>query len=222
MSIDETTTPTLPSHHLFIIRELVRRNVEVVSLAPRFIGEFEKLGGRAATDFQQLSGVVGSALRLFVKAVEFCERLVGERVFRVDGERFLESGFTIGIAFCGEFENAEADPQIERPRCGPGVALQCFNRLVFALGLANGAFAVAAISSMMALAVAGRGGREAHRGMRGERLRAIDADDLARTGEQDVPPRVATGAEQSGIAFRMARGQPDQVGRAGPAFDKGG
>ncbi len=31
---------------------------------------------------------------------------------------------------------------------------------VFALGLANGAFAVAAISSMMALAVAGRGGRE--------------------------------------------------------------
>jgi hypothetical protein len=42
MSIDETTTPTLPAHHLFIIRELIRRGVKVVSLAPRFIGEFQK------------------------------------------------------------------------------------------------------------------------------------------------------------------------------------
>ncbi len=42
MSIDETSTPTLPEHHLFIIRELVRRGVRVVSLAPRFIGEFQK------------------------------------------------------------------------------------------------------------------------------------------------------------------------------------
>lgn len=42
ISIDETTTPTLPEHHLFIARELVYRGVEVNSLAPRFIGEFEK------------------------------------------------------------------------------------------------------------------------------------------------------------------------------------
>lgn len=42
MSIDETVTPTLPAHHLFIIRELIRRGVRVVSLAPRFIGEFQK------------------------------------------------------------------------------------------------------------------------------------------------------------------------------------
>ena len=42
ISIDETTSPTLPSHHLFIIRELRRRNVIVSSLAPRFIGEFQK------------------------------------------------------------------------------------------------------------------------------------------------------------------------------------
>lgn len=42
MSIDETTTPTLPGHHLFIIRELQARGVKVVSLAPRFIGEFQK------------------------------------------------------------------------------------------------------------------------------------------------------------------------------------
>ncbi len=42
MSIDETTTPTLPAHHLYIVRELIRRGVVVVSLAPRFIGEFQK------------------------------------------------------------------------------------------------------------------------------------------------------------------------------------
>ncbi len=42
ISIDETSSPTLPSHHLFIARELRRRNVEFSSLAPRFIGEFQK------------------------------------------------------------------------------------------------------------------------------------------------------------------------------------
>ncbi len=42
ISIDETTSPTLPSHHLFIARELLWRKVEFTSLAPRFIGEFQK------------------------------------------------------------------------------------------------------------------------------------------------------------------------------------
>ena len=42
ISIDETTSPTLPSHHLFIARELLHRDVEFTSLAPRFIGEFQK------------------------------------------------------------------------------------------------------------------------------------------------------------------------------------
>ncbi|MFA7231122.1 MAG: tagaturonate epimerase family protein [Victivallaceae bacterium] len=42
ISIDETTSPTLPSHHLFIVRELRLRGVEFTSLAPRFIGEFQK------------------------------------------------------------------------------------------------------------------------------------------------------------------------------------
>ncbi len=42
LSIDETTAPTLPSHHLFIINELCIREVEVTSLAPRFIGDFQK------------------------------------------------------------------------------------------------------------------------------------------------------------------------------------
>lgn len=42
ISIDETTSPTLPSHHLFIVRELRRAGVEFSSLAPRFVGEFQK------------------------------------------------------------------------------------------------------------------------------------------------------------------------------------
>ena len=42
VSIDETTTPTVPSHHLFIATELARRGVAVTSIAPRFVGEFQK------------------------------------------------------------------------------------------------------------------------------------------------------------------------------------
>lgn len=42
VSIDETTAPTVPAHHLFIAAELARRGVTVNSLAPRFIGEFQK------------------------------------------------------------------------------------------------------------------------------------------------------------------------------------
>jgi hypothetical protein len=42
ISIDETTTPTLPTHHLFIINEILHRNITINSLAPRFTGEFQK------------------------------------------------------------------------------------------------------------------------------------------------------------------------------------
>jgi hypothetical protein len=42
VSVDETDTPTTPLEHLFIALELQRRGVEVVSLAPRFVGDFEK------------------------------------------------------------------------------------------------------------------------------------------------------------------------------------
>ncbi len=42
ISVDETTTPTLPSHHVFIASELAKRGVSVNSLAPRFVGEFQK------------------------------------------------------------------------------------------------------------------------------------------------------------------------------------
>jgi hypothetical protein len=42
VSIDETTAPTLPSHHLYIASELARLGVAVTSMAPRFVGEFQK------------------------------------------------------------------------------------------------------------------------------------------------------------------------------------
>ncbi len=42
VSVDETETPTSTIEHLFFGLELKRRGVKVVSLAPRFIGEFEK------------------------------------------------------------------------------------------------------------------------------------------------------------------------------------
>ncbi len=42
VSIDETTAPTLPEDHVFIINELIHRKVKPASIAPRFIGEFQK------------------------------------------------------------------------------------------------------------------------------------------------------------------------------------
>jgi len=42
LSVDETDTPTSPLEHLFIGLELKRMGVDVISVAPRFIGAFEK------------------------------------------------------------------------------------------------------------------------------------------------------------------------------------
>jgi len=42
MSVDETDTPTRPREHYFVAAELRRLGIEVTSLAPRFVGEFEK------------------------------------------------------------------------------------------------------------------------------------------------------------------------------------
>jgi hypothetical protein len=42
ISIDETTTSTIPSHHIFIINEIIHRNIIINSLAPKFIGDFQK------------------------------------------------------------------------------------------------------------------------------------------------------------------------------------
>ncbi|MGC9347648.1 MAG: tagaturonate epimerase family protein [Anaerolineae bacterium] len=42
VSVDETETPTSPLEHIFIAMELSRLGVEWVSLAPRYVGRFEK------------------------------------------------------------------------------------------------------------------------------------------------------------------------------------
>ena len=42
ISVDETETPTSPLEHYFIAHELLRLGVKFVSLAPRFVGRFEK------------------------------------------------------------------------------------------------------------------------------------------------------------------------------------
>ena len=54
VSVDETDAPTTPLEHFFIANELTRAGVKFTSLAPRFIGRFEKgvdyLGDLAALD----------------------------------------------------------------------------------------------------------------------------------------------------------------------------
>ena len=42
MSVDETETPTSIYEHYFMAHELLRRELPVVSLAPRFVGKFQK------------------------------------------------------------------------------------------------------------------------------------------------------------------------------------
>lgn len=42
VSIDETAVPTTPENHYFIANELKKRDIEVVTMAPRFCGEFQK------------------------------------------------------------------------------------------------------------------------------------------------------------------------------------
>jgi hypothetical protein len=42
VSVDETDSPTTPLEHFYIANELTRKGVKFTSLAPRFIGRFEK------------------------------------------------------------------------------------------------------------------------------------------------------------------------------------
>jgi tagaturonate epimerase len=56
ISVDETDSPTTPLEHFFIANELTRLDVRFTSLAPRFIGRFEKgvdyIGDLAALDLE--------------------------------------------------------------------------------------------------------------------------------------------------------------------------
>ncbi|MGV3773484.1 MAG: tagaturonate epimerase family protein [Verrucomicrobiales bacterium] len=67
VSVDETDSPTTPPEHLFFGLELKKRGVKVVSLAPRFIGEFEK-----GIDFKGDLNQFESTLKEHVAIARFC------------------------------------------------------------------------------------------------------------------------------------------------------
>lgn len=67
VSVDETDAPTSPVEHLFFGLELKRLGVQVVSLAPRFIGDFEK-----GIDYKGDEAAFEAALKLHVAVARFC------------------------------------------------------------------------------------------------------------------------------------------------------
>jgi hypothetical protein len=67
MSVDETDVPTDPLDHLFIGLELKRLGVGVVSLAPRFVGDFEK-----GVDYKGDIGTFEEHYRLHAALARYC------------------------------------------------------------------------------------------------------------------------------------------------------
>jgi len=67
VSVDETETPTTSLEHLFFAMELKRRGVKVVSLAPRFIGDFEK-----GIDYQGDLRIFEKQLKEHVAVARYC------------------------------------------------------------------------------------------------------------------------------------------------------
>jgi hypothetical protein len=66
LSVDETPQPTTPAEHYIIADQLISRGVKLISVAPRFVGEFEKgvdfKGDRAG--FEQSLGVHAAIAKL--------------------------------------------------------------------------------------------------------------------------------------------------------------
>lgn len=67
ISVDETDFATTPQEHLFIGKELQWRGVRVTSLAPRFVGEFEK-----GIDYKGDLKAFEDHLRLHVEIARHC------------------------------------------------------------------------------------------------------------------------------------------------------
>jgi hypothetical protein len=65
--VDETDTPTSTAEHLFIGLELKRRGVKAISVAPRFIGEFEK-----GIDYKRDLKAFEASLRQHVAIAKYC------------------------------------------------------------------------------------------------------------------------------------------------------
>ncbi len=59
ISVDETEQPTTPAEHVYLASELRRLDVRWVSLAPRYIGRFEK-----GVDYLSPDGVIGDVTAL--------------------------------------------------------------------------------------------------------------------------------------------------------------
>lgn len=67
LSVDETDSPTAPLEHLFIGLELNRRGIKAVSVAPRFIGDFEK-----GIDYKGDIKAFEASLRQHVAISKYC------------------------------------------------------------------------------------------------------------------------------------------------------
>lgn len=67
MSVDETAQPTSPLEHLVIGLELRRRGVKIISLAPRFVGDFEK-----GVDYKGDLAVFEKELRVHAAVARLC------------------------------------------------------------------------------------------------------------------------------------------------------
>ncbi len=67
MSVDESEVPTTPLEHLFVAKELRRRGVEFISLAPRFIGDFEK-----GVDYRGDVDAFEASIAQHVAIAEYC------------------------------------------------------------------------------------------------------------------------------------------------------
>jgi hypothetical protein len=67
LSVDETDSPTTPFEHFLVANELKRLGVKLVSLAPRFVGDFEK-----GIDFK---GDLALFQKEYVKHVKIVEAL---------------------------------------------------------------------------------------------------------------------------------------------------
>ncbi|MBW2059085.1 MAG: hypothetical protein JRJ26_16470 [Deltaproteobacteria bacterium] len=65
ISVDETAQPTSPLEHLFVALELKRHGISIVSLAPRFVGRFEK-----AIDYMGDVGLFEESLKRHVAIAE--------------------------------------------------------------------------------------------------------------------------------------------------------
>jgi hypothetical protein len=119
LSIDETETPTTPQAHLFMAQEARRAGVALTSLAPRFVGEFQKavdyIGSVAEfeTSFAvhaSLAGSLGYRISVHSGSDKFS---VFPAVGRLSGGRFHLK--TAGTSWLEALRAvADADPELMR------------------------------------------------------------------------------------------------------------